>query len=217
MLPAEELPYLTFVDLGSGRGRVVMEAARRDFEHIIGVEKDPALHEDAAINLRHWPRSIMQCRDVDLVCADVEKWKWPRQDLVMYVFLDFSERAMMNLYARFNRHVQDGHRLYLVMIDRTGRMPLNESPYFAEIEQPARDRTHGALVQPLRLPGLPEPRAGNRDNLGQAQETAPPRAQLTPFTSCLYRYSRLTWHVSPRLSLRSGTARASASTRNETP
>lgn len=79
----------------------------------------------------------MQCRDVDLVCADVEKWKWPRQDLVMYVFLDFSERAMMNLYARFNRHVQDGHRLYLVMIDRTGRMPLNESPYFAEIEQPA--------------------------------------------------------------------------------
>jgi Histone methylation protein DOT1 len=79
-------PDDVFVDLGSGMGRAVFQAARHyPFRRVIGVEIAPALHRVAESNIGR-NRHRLRCRDVALVCSDV--LDFPIPDDVTVVFLD---------------------------------------------------------------------------------------------------------------------------------
>lgn len=79
----------TFVDVGSGMGRVVLLAARRPFRQIIGVEISPALHQIACENRQRFPAAGVRCRDIRLVRADAASFTFPRGDLVVYLYNPF--------------------------------------------------------------------------------------------------------------------------------
>ncbi len=79
----------TFVDLGSGMGRIVLLASRRAFRQIIGVEISPALHEIARANRERWPPAEQVCRDIRLVRADAAQYIFPPGDLVVYLYNPF--------------------------------------------------------------------------------------------------------------------------------
>ncbi|MEZ5876305.1 MAG: hypothetical protein R3D43_00330 [Tepidamorphaceae bacterium] len=132
LLPDEPKGY-TFVDMGCGRGRVVLEASRRPFDKIIGIERDFGHYENAMLNLRHWPRSIMACRDVDIVYGNAATWKLPQSNLVVYLFDPFDEKTMFNLVSRLNHHVENGHKAAVIYLDATFTLPLRESPYFRQV------------------------------------------------------------------------------------
>ncbi len=53
----------TFVDIGSGMGRVVLIASRLPFKQVVGVEISPALHEIARENLATYDRAVQRCRE----------------------------------------------------------------------------------------------------------------------------------------------------------
>ncbi len=80
---------VTFVDLGSGMGRVVLRAAERPFRQIVGVEISPALHEIAKANRAAYPPERIRCRDVRLVRRDAAAFAFPRGDLVVYLYNPF--------------------------------------------------------------------------------------------------------------------------------
>jgi hypothetical protein len=79
----------TFVDAGSGMGRVVLLASQRPFRQIVGVEISPALHEIARENRARFPAADVRCRDVRLVRADAASLVFPRGDLVVYLYNPF--------------------------------------------------------------------------------------------------------------------------------
>jgi SAM-dependent methyltransferase len=79
----------TFVDVGSGMGRVVLLASQRPFRQIVGVEISPALHEIARENKARFPVAGVRCRDVRLVRADAASFTFPRGDLVVYLYNPF--------------------------------------------------------------------------------------------------------------------------------
>jgi SAM-dependent methyltransferase len=79
----------TFVDVGSGMGRVVLLASRRPFRQIVGVEISPALHEIARDNRARFRAADVRCRDVRLVRADAAAFTFPRGDLVVYLYNPF--------------------------------------------------------------------------------------------------------------------------------
>jgi SAM-dependent methyltransferase len=79
----------TFVDVGSGMGRVVLLASQRPFRQIVGVEISPALHEIARENRARFPAAAVRCRDVRLVRADAASFTFPRGDLVVYLYNPF--------------------------------------------------------------------------------------------------------------------------------
>jgi SAM-dependent methyltransferase len=79
----------TFVDVGSGMGRVVLLASLRPFRQIIGVEISPALHQIARENRDRFASPDVRCRDVRLVRADAASFAFPRGDLVMYLYNPF--------------------------------------------------------------------------------------------------------------------------------
>jgi SAM-dependent methyltransferase len=84
----------TFIDVGSGMGRVVLLASRRPFRQIIGVEISPALHEIAKDNRARFASAGVACRDVRLVRADAASFAFPRGDLVVYLYNPFRAEVL---------------------------------------------------------------------------------------------------------------------------
>ena len=78
-------PDDVFIDLGSGKGRMVLEAARYPFGRVIGVEVAGPLHRTAQDNVAR-TRMPRKCENIELVQADVLGYELP--DDVTVVFLN---------------------------------------------------------------------------------------------------------------------------------
>ena len=111
----------TFVDLGAGMGRVVLLAARRPFRAVIGVEISPALVEIARENLAAARDPKRAARDVKIVCADARDYRFPRGDLVVFLYNPFRgpvlDDVLVNLRAAGER--REVVLLYHTPVERT--------------------------------------------------------------------------------------------------
>jgi len=77
-----------FLDLGSGKGRVVLQAARYPFRRVIGVELSPSLVRIAAANVDA-RRDKLRCSDIEFVTADATKFVVPDDVTVVYLYNPF--------------------------------------------------------------------------------------------------------------------------------
>jgi cyclopropane fatty-acyl-phospholipid synthase-like methyltransferase len=98
----------TFIDVGSGKGRVLFVAAEYPFRKVMGVEFSNALHEDALVNLNRYKFSGRRCSDIEPVHADAREFEFPNDNLVIYLFNPFGpevmERMLANLEGSLKRH-----------------------------------------------------------------------------------------------------------------
>ena len=79
-----------FLDLGSGMGRIVYQAAARyRFRRVMGVEISERLHAIAVDNIGR-NRHRLRCSDVQLVCSDVLDYEIPDDVTVVYMSNPFS-------------------------------------------------------------------------------------------------------------------------------
>jgi predicted RNA methylase len=83
----------TFVDLGCGKGRVVLLAAALPFKAVIGVDFSPALIERARQNIERYSGPV-QASAVDVVVCDAAEFAIPDNDLVVYMFDPFGPRVL---------------------------------------------------------------------------------------------------------------------------
>ena len=81
-------PDDVFLDFGSGKGAVVLQAAQLPFRKVIGVELTPQLHAIARENLaRALP--TLRCKDVELVNSDALDYRVPDDVTVVYFYNPF--------------------------------------------------------------------------------------------------------------------------------
>jgi hypothetical protein len=101
MMSALDVPpeQFVFVDLGSGKGRVLLMASDLPFARIIGVELSPALHRVAERNVRAYHSSSQRCSDFELVCMDAAAWQLPDENVVIYLFQPFPAETMASVLA----------------------------------------------------------------------------------------------------------------------
>jgi histone methylation protein DOT1 len=86
LTPASVSDKDVFIDLGSGMGRAVLEAAASyPFARVIGVELAEELHQIARQNLANMSRQL-RCAKVDLIAADLREYQLPDDVTVVYVF-----------------------------------------------------------------------------------------------------------------------------------
>ncbi len=84
---SDVMPGDVFVDLGSGKGRVVLQAARYPFKRVIGVEIAADLSEIAGANVRATrERRRLACEDIELVTADILEYELPPDVTVAYMY-----------------------------------------------------------------------------------------------------------------------------------
>lgn len=93
----------TFIDLGCGKGRVLLLASEMPFRRCIGVELDPELAATARTNVARWPRATCA---IEVLCADAATFLFPAEGAcLVYLFHPFSAgvlvRVLENLEGSF--------------------------------------------------------------------------------------------------------------------
>lgn len=128
-----------FVDLGSGKGRVVLQAARRyPFKRVIGVELSPELNEIARANLER-VRPRLRCRHVELVTADASQWDVPDDVSVVYLYNPFKGPIFASVFDRLSEAVdRSGRPLRIVYVSPFEHARLTASDQVVEQSPPPR-------------------------------------------------------------------------------
>jgi hypothetical protein len=81
------------IDFGSGKGRVIVMAARHPFERVIGVDSSPALNDLALRNVER-ARSRLACQHVEVVTSDAAAYQVPDDATVVYFASPFNGRTL---------------------------------------------------------------------------------------------------------------------------
>lgn len=130
--PSEVRPSDVFIDLGSGKGRVVYLAARYRFARVIGVELSEELNAIARANLERL-RHKLKCQSIEIVTADLTDYEIPDDVTFIYMFnpLDgpLFSAMLNNVLASLDRRPRRLRLIYMnpeeaAKIEETGRFHL---------------------------------------------------------------------------------------------
>jgi len=100
----------TFIDLGSGKGRVLLMAADYPFKRIIGVEFMPELHRAAQENIAGYSSDRQRRRLIESVCMDARDFQFPPEPLVAYLFNPFSEATFVAVLENLRQSIEQALR-----------------------------------------------------------------------------------------------------------
>jgi hypothetical protein len=100
----------SFVDIGSGKGAVLLYASQFPFKRIIGIEHSHRLNEIAEMNIRNYRGSDMQCTDIATLCLDATAYSLPADPLVLYFWNPFKEEMMSRMVANIERSFKEHPR-----------------------------------------------------------------------------------------------------------
>lgn len=98
----------SFVDVGSGKGMVVLEAARRPFEQVTGIEVSSRLHEVAIENLERFSKHVRLRAPVEFLNVDALAFSYPARRQVIYLYNPFDEPVLRALVSRLEERLTEG-------------------------------------------------------------------------------------------------------------
>jgi SAM-dependent methyltransferase len=100
----------TFIDLGSGKGRVLLMAADYPFRRIVGIELLQHLHQVAEENIRKYKSAAQKCFAIESVCGDAREFIFPPEPTVLYLFNPLPEVGLERLIANLDLSLQRSSR-----------------------------------------------------------------------------------------------------------
>ena len=115
-LPCGDLSEYTFIDMGSGKGRMLFVAAEYPFRRVMGVEFSGDLHEQALANIGTYKHRRQRCRDIESVHADAAAFEFPDEKLVIYMFNPFGPEVMRAMLANLERSLERSPRHVVVVM-----------------------------------------------------------------------------------------------------
>jgi hypothetical protein len=147
---------LTFVDIGSGKGRQLIAAAVYGFPRIIGIELSPILHAKAEQNIASFRRRSHSTSIIRLESMDATRMVLPGEACLLWAFNPFQEPGIREFLASLTAQIRSrAQPLYLAYIHPTVRRLFDESGLFepvAELPWPT-----DAVIYRLRLPRADAP------------------------------------------------------------
>jgi SAM-dependent methyltransferase len=109
----EPVGDFTFVDLGSGKGLVLLMAAKRGFRRAIGVEFAEELHRAAQANLAR--STLPEKERIDLVLGDAGSFEFPADPLVVHLNNPFHEPVTEGVIESLTRAYREHPRPVMVI------------------------------------------------------------------------------------------------------
>jgi predicted RNA methylase len=97
----------TFVDFGSGKGRVLLVAASFPFKEVIGVEFSRELHEIALSNIARLQPAVSRAGKVSSIHCEASAFTLPSGKLVCYFNNPFGPPVMARVVQRLVAHHRD--------------------------------------------------------------------------------------------------------------
>jgi hypothetical protein len=110
-----EAQRYTFVDYGSGKGRVLLLASQLPFRRVIGVEYSPTLQRIADQNLRVARFANRRSGPVELVRMNAVRFSIPEDPMVLYFFNPFARQIMERVRDNLARSYEINPRSIVVI------------------------------------------------------------------------------------------------------
>jgi hypothetical protein len=113
-----EVPFedFSFVDLGSGKGKLLLLAADYPFARIMGVEFSPGLHAVACENLRRYRSDRQRCRMLETVLADAATHPLPPGPVIAFIFNSFDPPTMRRVLRKLDFDAMRPDPVYVAYI-----------------------------------------------------------------------------------------------------
>jgi SAM-dependent methyltransferase len=143
----------TFIDFGSGKGRVVLLAAQLPFRRCIGVEINPELSRIAARNMERWQQIGNTASPMEAICSEATEFVFPDSPCVLYLFNPFKARVLSRLLDRIAfSFAQRPGELDLLYVNAESNSILEKHPGFERLwEMPIAMSEEDANVDLLYL------------------------------------------------------------------
>ncbi len=95
----------TFVDIGSGKGRVCMLAALHGFQRVVGIDYSPGLCRVAERNLEQLRKRTGMQFEAGLHAIDATEYAFEPDDSVVYLFNPFDAEVLAAVMSRLRRSI----------------------------------------------------------------------------------------------------------------
>ena len=115
-LPIKDLSGYRFIDMGSGKGRMLFVAAEFPFRGVVGVEFSKTLHEEALANLARYRHSSQHCRTIESVHANAMEYEFPEENLVVYMFNSFGPEVLGRMLKNLEHSLERKPRHVVVVM-----------------------------------------------------------------------------------------------------
>jgi SAM-dependent methyltransferase len=126
-VPAE-LREFTFVDLGCGKGRTLILAAKQGFQKVIGVEFSPELAAIARQNLHQVGV------DADIMEGDASRFHFGDGDQLIYMYNPFGRSVMRSVIDNLaDWRTRHPNKAFVVYINPVCQREFDSSPVFRSV------------------------------------------------------------------------------------
>jgi len=125
----------TFIDFGSGKGRVLLIAAGLPFRAVVGVEFSAELHEIAVQNIVRFPSHLISTGTVTSLCGDAASFALPASNLVCYFHNPFGSPVLSQVVARLEAHRDCGYRVMAIYLDPRHRDVFEQTGKFSILDE----------------------------------------------------------------------------------
>ena len=104
-----------FVDIGSGKGRVLLIASRYGFRKVVGIEFSGELCAVARKNAELFFWKVKPLSSIDVIEADATTYRFQAEDRVLFMFNPFDAFIMTKVLDNIRRSLEENpRRIWLI-------------------------------------------------------------------------------------------------------
>ncbi len=121
---------LTFIDVGSGKGRALILAAQYRFKRIVGIEFMPELHQIALKNI-----GVLRLDDrIETINIDALNYPLPADPLIIYLYNPLNSNVMDPFVRRVEESLRAVPRsIWILYVNAEHASAWDTSPYFRRV------------------------------------------------------------------------------------
>jgi hypothetical protein len=153
-----DVPGFTFVDIGSGKGKILFMASDLPFRRIVGIEYAVGLHDVAVRNIATFRSDTRRCHDIEAIHADALEHPLPPGPLLLFIFNALPRPVMRQFLVQLDAQSSAQPDRPLVLIYTNLRSVREIGNVFSGLEQLRFVRLErNFLVVANDAPGTPRP------------------------------------------------------------
>jgi hypothetical protein len=114
----------TFVDIGSGKGKVLLSALVLPFKRVVGVEYSPYLSRIAERNIASARFLHRQCKSVQVICSDAVQYAIPDEPAIFFFANPFTYEIMQVILDNIMKsYLNEPRLIFLIFYAASSIMP----------------------------------------------------------------------------------------------
>jgi len=123
-----------FLDMGCGKGRMLLIAARYPFARVIGVELNPALYTIACSNVEKVRKRNTNLAPIEIVNTDATVYPLPPGPFVLFLYNPFVDDVMTQVARRLTESMKSNPRKVFIIYFAPAQFSFFDDPLFKKQE-----------------------------------------------------------------------------------